>query len=138
MLEQLVYVSRARDALSSVLSVSDILEQARRNNSRDGVTGALAFTQTHFLQLIEGEPSRLDDLVARLHRDERHSDIRIIDRISITARAFEGWAMVTPRFTPHNTRLLAQLIEDAPTGIPAYRERPLTLIVEQDEGLSAT
>ena len=137
MLEQLVYVSRARDVLTSVLSVSDILQQAGRNNSRDGVTGALAFTSSCFLQLIEGDPAALDDLVARLHTDERHLDVRIIDRIVVTERSFAGWAMVTPRFTPRNAQALARLLDDAPTGIAPYRELLQTMLAEQDEGLSS-
>ena len=76
MLEQLVYVSRARDVLTSVLSVSDILQQAGRNNSRDGVTGALAFTSSCFLQLIEGDPAVLTQALAD-HLDRGHGYRRI-------------------------------------------------------------
>ena len=137
MLEQLVYVSRARDVLTSVLSVSDILQQAGRNNSRDGITGVLAFTSNRFLQLIEGHPSALDDLVARLHTDERHLDVRIIDRIVVTDRAFGGWAMVAPRFTPRNTQALARLLEDGPQDIRPYRDLLNTMIAEQDQGLAS-
>lgn len=135
MLEQLIYVSRARDVLTSVLSVSDILDQARRNNSRHGVTGALAFTQDSFMQLIEGEASALDDLVTRLRADERHADIRIIGRAPIAERAFDGWAMVTPRFTPQNTEALAGLLKAAPAAMATYRQLLETMIAEQAEGL---
>lgn len=136
MLQQLVYVSHARDRLTSILSVSDILDQARRNNVRDGITGALAFTPDRFLQLVEGKPEALDDLLARLAADDRHRGLSIVGRVVVPARAFGGWAMLAPRFTPKNTESLTRLLDSAPADIMPYRDLLLAMAAEQDDGLS--
>ena len=53
-LEHLVYVSRATFSAVFVMSVSDILEQSARHNSSNNITGSLAFTETYFVQILEG------------------------------------------------------------------------------------
>jgi hypothetical protein len=62
-------------------------------NALDGITGLLIFNGTHFLQIIEGAPDAIDELVERLRRDPRHSALEVRDERAIEQRSFPDWSM---------------------------------------------
>jgi hypothetical protein len=66
---------------------------ARNANALDGITGLLIFNGTHFLQIIEGQPQAIDELVEKLRRDPRHSGLEIRDERMVEARSFPDWSM---------------------------------------------
>ncbi len=111
-LERLLYASTATGRTDSLLNVATILAESQRNNGRDGLTGALAAHQGRFLQVIEGPPAVLNQLLHRLAGDPRHKDIVVIDRLPITERRFAGWTMASARITPALTALLDALVVD--------------------------
>ncbi|WP_262693610.1 BLUF domain-containing protein [Kordiimonas aquimaris] len=92
MLEALVYVSAANPEISDS-DVEDILEVAKRNNFADQLTGALIFTGTLFVQLLEGNPRNLDQRMRSIVLDDRHSAVIALARGSITQRQFPSWSM---------------------------------------------
>ena len=47
----------------------------------------------YFLQVLEGEPDSIDNLLARLRRDARHEDLKIIHDSSVVSLLFSNWAM---------------------------------------------
>lgn len=47
-----------------------------KNNRRNGITGCLAQPDGHFVQVIEGSDSKVDELWSRLQTDTRHSESR--------------------------------------------------------------
>ena len=51
------------------------------------------FNGTHFLQIIEGAERAIDDLLARLRRDPRHSGLEVRDERMVEARSFPDWSM---------------------------------------------
>jgi hypothetical protein len=91
-LTSLTYTSLARLDLQ-ISDLEDIHRSARELNALDGITGLLIFNGTHFLQIVEGAHDAIDDLVARLRRDTRHSGLEIRDERKISARSFPGWSM---------------------------------------------
>jgi len=91
-LKSLTYTSRAKLDLSAD-DLHDIHRIARELNSIDGITGLLVFNGTHFLQIIEGAEAAIDDLVARLRRDPRHSALEVRDERKVEARSFPDWSM---------------------------------------------
>lgn len=109
-LEQLVYASVSVMGSTSVLQVSDILAQSRRNNARDDITGALALVGGRFLQIVEGPSDNLKPLIARLRTDIRHRDMLILERRPISRRDFRDWSMVSPRLMAEETATLASLL----------------------------
>ena len=109
-LERLLYASTATGRTDSLLNVATILAESDRNNSRDGLTGALAAHGGGYLQVIEGQPEVLDGLLRRLESDPRHKDIRLIDRMPITQRRFSDWTMANARITPALAGTLETLI----------------------------
>jgi hypothetical protein len=73
--------------------LEDIHRSARDGNALEGITGLLIFNGTHFLQIIEGAPDAIHDLVERLRRDQRHSGLEIRDEHEIDQRSFPDWSM---------------------------------------------
>ena len=74
--------------------LAGILLSARRNNRRDDITGALICRQDVYLQLIEGPPDRIDTLYAKIERDDRHCDVRLMLTEDASERMFAGWDML--------------------------------------------
>lgn len=74
--------------------LAGILSTARRNNPRDGITGALICRNDVYLQLIEGPAEAIDALFARIEVDDRHFDIRLLLSEEMGDRLFPNWAML--------------------------------------------
>jgi hypothetical protein len=62
-------------------------------NEREGVTGLLLYTPSHFIQVLEGNAPAVDAVLARIQRDPRHSHVRVIDDREVDEREFTQWAM---------------------------------------------
>lgn len=91
-LTTLTYTSFATLDLTAA-DLEAIHRSAREHNAMDGITGLLIFNGTHFLQIIEGVPSAIDELVERLRRDPRHNGLEVRDQRAISERSFGGWSM---------------------------------------------
>lgn len=90
-LVQIIYASRPFGFDTAILS--HILFQARRNNMRDDITGALICRGDLYLQLIEGPEAAVAALYAKITRDDRHVEVTELLRHTITERLFPDWAM---------------------------------------------
>ena len=112
-LERLVYESKATGSTGSLTNLATILAESQRNNDRDGLTGVLAAHGERYVQVIEGSPAILDNLLKRLNGDRRHREVSIIGREPIPARRFEGWTMASARISPAQAVALDRLIEAA-------------------------
>ena len=91
-LKSLTYTSLARLDLTAD-DLEAIHRAAREVNALEGITGLLIFNGTHFLQIVEGTPTAIDDLVERLRRDDRHHHLEIRDSRDIDERSFPDWSM---------------------------------------------
>jgi len=91
-LSTLAYVSEAARGLG-LKDLKQILRRSREHNFRADLTGYLVFDGVWFAQLLEGEAAALDDVMARITADPRHSDLRLLMREDITQRCFESWCM---------------------------------------------
>ena len=91
-LNSLIYKSRCKDFANWDL-VESILASSARNNSTNGITGVLVVTETHFLQILEGEFEPLNATFERIARDTRHDTTQLISFIEIKERKFADWAM---------------------------------------------
>jgi hypothetical protein len=74
--------------------LAGILSAARRNNPRDGVTGALICRHDVYLQLIEGPEDAIDALYARILADDRHTNVELLLSEDMGERLFPAWAML--------------------------------------------
>ena len=91
-LRSLAYTSLARLDLDEN-DLTRIHESARHLNALDGITGLLVFNGSRFLQIVEGNPEAIDDLIERLRSDDRHSAIEIRDDRRVDRRSFPDWSM---------------------------------------------
>ena len=87
-----IYKSRCKDVANLSL-VESIIESSTRNNLTSGITGVLVATQTHFLQILEGEFEALNETLQRISRDTRHQRVQLIRFSDIENRRFNDWAM---------------------------------------------
>ena len=87
-----VYVSAASHDLTDG-ELAAILDVSRRNNVAWGVTGALAYHDRAFVQVLEGPEAAVEALLARIARDPRHTEVTVCDRSRVDGRAFGAWSM---------------------------------------------
>jgi hypothetical protein len=112
MLVRLLYASRAAASLSNNI-VDSILEQSRKNNPRQGITGILCFSDDLFMQVLEGGRDEVCELYNRLVRDDRHREVRILHYEEISERRFGGWTMGQVNIANVNPSLLLKYSEKA-------------------------
>lgn len=95
-LTRLVYMSHATDLAlepDAVAAVEKLRAQSGRNNTADGLTGALLIGPTYFIQVLEGEHTPLFGALARISHDQRHKEMRIFELALASHRLFGEWAM---------------------------------------------
>lgn len=89
-----LYVSRSRiQAANEGDAIERILAASRLHNEQHDVSGALVFSGTHFVQLLEGEQTSVEATFARIVEDPRHADIDVIAARPTAVRLFAGWSM---------------------------------------------
>jgi len=91
-LNSLIYKSRCKGVANWDL-VESILASSTRNNPANGITGVLVVTETHFLQVLEGEFEPLNATFERIARDTRHDKTQLISFTEINERKFGDWVM---------------------------------------------
>ena len=87
-----VYSSRPFGFDQGVLN--GILVDARRANDRDGITGALICRGDIYLQWLEGPEATVRDALARIRRDDRHTEVVVHVAEPVTERVFGAWSML--------------------------------------------
>lgn len=70
-----------------------IVLQARANNAKQDITGALFEAGVSVVQVLEGRRPQLTDLLGKILNDERHTQVRLIDFSVISERRFDTWSM---------------------------------------------
>jgi hypothetical protein len=133
-LKSLTYTSLAKLDLDSS-DLEAIHRTARETNALEGITGLLIFNGTHFLQIIEGAPNAIDDLVERLRRDQRHSAFEIRDQREIAQRNFPDWSMELVRVSASYFDAKETVSDRLPQGVSEpVRDR----VIRMTEAISGT
>ena len=88
----LIYISRVSNNISSE-TLNKILNEARINNQRHGVSGVLLFNANYFLQIIEGARPVINQLLTNLINDDRHQEIEVVHCGEINKREWGDWSM---------------------------------------------
>ena len=89
---QLIYMSEPFGFDDAMLN--GILSISRRNNIRDGLTGALVCRRDIYLQLLEGPEANVEATYARILGDDRHLAVTRLASEPAAARLFPDWAML--------------------------------------------
>jgi hypothetical protein len=94
-MRQIIYRSTTTaDSGRAAEDIPGILRQAVARNGVEGITGLLYTEENVFLQAIEGPVQSMAELLARLHGDHRHRDLRILVDRPIEHREFGDWTMI--------------------------------------------
>lgn len=126
----LLYVSRQSPALSPTSrAIAAMVAAASDYNERAGITGALVCTHAHFAQLLEGSNEALDDLMHRIERDQRHSDVTILRAEVIARRRLPTWSMAYAGSSTYVARQIVPSIGEMIEANPARIERLIGLLV---------
>ena len=91
-LYSVMYKSRCK-GLANWDLVESILASSTKKNPVSDITGVLVATETHFLQVLEGEFESLNATLERIFRDTRHEKVQLIRFAEIEERKFAEWAM---------------------------------------------
>jgi hypothetical protein len=70
-LKRILYTSRAADHLTAA-DVVEMLIDIRAHNIMNGIHGLISFDARGFLQMLEGTPDAIDELMAKITDDRRH------------------------------------------------------------------
>jgi hypothetical protein len=134
-LRSLAYTSLARLDLDEN-DLARIRESARHLNALDGITGLLVFNGSRFLQVVEGSPEAIDDLLVRLGSDDRHSAIEIRDDRAVDRRSFPDWSMELVRVKSGYLEARQELGDALPQAV-APTVRQLLLDMSRNISLAA-
>lgn len=108
----LLYVSKSTlNSASDYDAVQQIAKESALANIQIGLTGALIFTGTHFVQILEGDRAEIDRLLGVIERDARHTELRIVERKNIAQRRFSTWSMAYMGPSRFVSRHVQQLLE---------------------------
>ena len=70
-----------------------ILQEARTNNLRLGLTGLLHKEDGRYFQYLEGEANALFNVFDRIQHDRRHTALEVLSSGSCSERLFPDWEM---------------------------------------------
>lgn len=90
-LMQLIYASTPFGFDNPTLN--NILSVARRNNLKNGITGALICRADFYLQMLEGPRTAVTKTFHHILQDDRHLDVVLISCGDIQTRLFPDWHM---------------------------------------------
>lgn len=89
---ELVYVSIPFPSTDDT-SIQDILNESRKFNAENRITGCLVHHPKHFIQILEGEREVVTGLFSNIQNDHRHYDVELLTEGQISNRYFENWSM---------------------------------------------
>ena len=89
---RLIYVSRMTDECD-MESIQGILNVSREKNAAAQITGILCYDPVFFLQCLEGPKNAVNELYNHILRDDRHTDVVLLEYADIEERTFGSWSM---------------------------------------------
>ena len=115
------YISTARIDHGGA-DLANILDESRRNNHRDAVTGVLLFAGSSFYQTIEGYKDEVEQTFERIEMDNRHDGVIVLQSEPTRLRAFAAWSMAH-RDLPSDHQISNRIAQLAAGAKPAFRTK---------------
>ena len=109
-LVRLIYASRWNVPEGRALDeeVRKIVIASMNNNRLVNVTGLLLVHDGWFVQALEGPVAGVRETYERVAKDQRHTDVTLIEVAPAKARAFRDWNMTERRLTALQGPILAR------------------------------
>ena len=105
---QIIYSSEASTPMQTD-DLEELLDHARRSNGEKGITGALVYAEGIFMQILEGDRPKLQDLMAKIRKDVRHETVVVLRECEIPSKVFGSWKMAYVGATPQQVAKWAGL-----------------------------
>jgi len=96
---QLLYLSSASHLMDHAELLS-LLENARENNKKLGITGFMLYSDGNIIQLLEGKKEQVESLFEKILMDHRHFGAISLIKGYTESRDFPNWSMGFERVDP--------------------------------------
>ncbi|AUX90019.1 BLUF domain-containing protein [Acinetobacter sp. ACNIH1] len=91
---RLLYVSKLYDCADPMNDLFNILTEALNFNSRNAIFGALYYGNGYFVQCLEGDRNKIEDLFyKKILKDPRHKNCEVLYFEDVNDRLFSDWHM---------------------------------------------
>jgi hypothetical protein len=102
----LVYRSVADPSLLAGSALEHLVNRAQERNAVTGITGLLVLSGNRFLQVLEGPVGFVNELMAKIIADKRHSRFELLSYDQVAFPLFHDWSMTVLRLeeVPQPTR----------------------------------
>jgi hypothetical protein len=94
---RLVYRSVAAPSLLEGSVLAGLVDRAAERNAAAGITGLLVLSGHRFLQVLEGPVGFVNELMARIIADKRHSRFELLSYDQSVSPLFYDWSMTILR-----------------------------------------
>lgn len=140
---ELIYRSIADPKITN-LDIKAILNTSRKFNSENNITGCLLFHNKEFIQILEGDEKKVNDLYASIEQDKRHSNVRLVLSSKKESRMFSSWSMayhelenndidtINKLLFEDNIKTFAELTEDRSEAVKLFWYMAKQLMKEKD------
>lgn len=105
---------RSRDQVSPEdrrEELASIFSQARSDNQKRRITGALMVSGDWFVQVLEGDEAAVRSLYADIEQDPRHTDVELLSAEGAPERVFARWSMAEVELDDSHLPLIARVSE---------------------------
>ncbi|SHH59904.1 BLUF domain-containing protein [Cognatishimia maritima] len=92
MFYRIIYMSTANGNPEQA-ELEALMQRARRNNERDGITGLVAYHDFTFIQVLEGPEDNVRACFDRIRDSKLHRNIILVYEAHTGARLFDRYAM---------------------------------------------
>lgn len=103
-----LYLSN-REKICTNEFINEILDTAQLTNPENSVTGLLMYSNTYFLQYIEGPIINVNRLYQKIKVDFRHRNCMIISTGFLDERIFPSWQMASKSFDENNLTIVSEM-----------------------------
>lgn len=79
--------------MMSERDMQHLLQHAKNNNDKTGITGILLYRSGLFMQYLEGKKFSVNKLYTKIKNDPRHTSLIKMHEKPISERIFRNWAM---------------------------------------------
>ena len=104
---------------------------AQSRNASLGITGALIATDVHFVQLLEGDPDAIAEVMVSISRDPRHTDVQVIQDCAIERRRFPKWSMAYSGLASYVAHYVEPLLTETSADRYPDNARQLTRLMDK-------
>ncbi len=111
MLSQLIYVS-VRSSNCDEIEMQKILSSCIKNNKNVDITGVLLYSDTKFIQYLEGEYKEIMGLYDKIKLDPRHKNVIMVSGGPLATRCFPSWQMGSKKIADNEVNFKTNMSDD--------------------------